>query len=62
MPVSYVDHGDRSAAGRLPDALKPGIHRVSYYALDPGFHGVPISRLRTVTLSAARIAMLLSGN
>src|SRR6185295_14515214 len=31
-------------------------------ALDPGFHGVPLSRLRTVTLPAARTAMLLSGN
>jgi hypothetical protein len=26
--------------GLLPDELEPGFHCVSYYALDPGFHGV----------------------
>jgi hypothetical protein len=37
--------------GLLPDAVKPGIHCVSYYALDPGFHGVPLVRnARTVML------------
>jgi hypothetical protein len=26
--LAYVDHEDRPAAGRLPDALEPGIHGV----------------------------------
>jgi len=59
------------AIGPLPDALKPAIHGVrarwirGFTASErtgSGFHGVPLSRLRTVTLPAARTAMLLSGN
>jgi hypothetical protein len=26
MPLMKVDHDDRSAAGRLPDAMDPGFH------------------------------------
>jgi hypothetical protein len=54
MPFADVDHDDRSASGRPPDAMKPGIYRARthwipgftasepanspYYALDPGIH------------------------
>jgi hypothetical protein len=49
--LAYVDHEDRPAAGRLPDALEPGIHGVGTHWIR-GFMAFQLARYtRTVLLT-----------
>src|SRR6266567_6518250 len=54
---AYVDHDDRSAAGRTGTGLS-----LRYYALDPGFHGAsPAGRIGAGVSAGARGLVLAEG-